>query len=166
MKVSRKIGSGFLVVLALALAVLVYQVTVINRMQRVNRDLSEINMNSATIVLHMQKLAGYLSEDSEKYFAIDHDPVYDRQIAGFHQDFLDGLAELRKTARSGKERESVENLAAALGAYWHAFNRVKQLGLPADSDSLPEDLLKAMDGLEDQSAAAYDTVNVAMKEQV
>ena len=166
MKVSSKIGAGFLVVLALAQTALVYQVTVINRMQQVNRDLSEINMNSATIVLRMQKLADLLGEDCKKYFALDREPIYDRQIAVYHQDFLDGLSELRKTARSVKERESVESLATALDTYWRAFNRVKQVGLPADSDRLPTDLLRAMDNLEGQSEAAYDTVNVAMKEQV
>jgi hypothetical protein len=166
MRVSSKIASGFLIVMALALAVLVYQLTVVNRMQRVNRDLSEINMNSATTALDMKKIAGLLSEDCKKYFAFDLDEVYDRQITDFHQDFLEDLAELSKTARSPSEHASTEKLAAAVDDYWRAFNRVKRLRPPVESDRLPPDLMIAMDHLEAQSEAAYDTVKVAMKDQV
>jgi signal transduction histidine kinase len=165
MKVSSKIVSGFLTLTVLALAVLVYQLSVINRMQDVNRDLSEINMNSATIALRMEKVAGLLSEDCKKYF-IDLDQGYDRQIEDYHQDFLDDLVELSKTARSPGEHASAEKLTAALDGYWHAFNRAKQLRPPPESDRLPLDLLDAMDHLEAQSEAAYETVKVAMKDQV
>jgi signal transduction histidine kinase len=165
MKVSSKIISGFLILMLLALAALAYQHTVINQVQKVNRDLSEINMNSATVG-RMVRIAGILNEDCKKYFGPDLDPVYDRQITGFHQDFLDYLAELRHTARSGAERAAAERLADALDGYWRAFNRVKQLRPPPHSASLPKDLISAMDDLDSQSKAIYDTVNVAVTEQV
>src|ERR1700693_5520683 len=117
MKVSSKIISGFFVLMLLALAVLAYQLTVIHQMQSVNHDLSEIDMNSATIVLRLDKTAGLLSEDCKKYF-IDLDPGYEHDITLYHQDFLDDLAEFRRTARSGREREATEKLAAALDDYW------------------------------------------------
>src|SRR3954467_15082061 len=104
MKVSSKIVSGFLILMLLGLVVLFYQLSVIHQMQTVNRDLSEINMNSASIVLRLQKIAELLSEDCQKYF-IDLDPVYDRQIAGFREDFQQSLGELQKTVRSPAEQE-------------------------------------------------------------
>src|SRR3954468_7545873 len=99
MKVSSKIISGFLTLMLLALVVLLNQLSVIHQMQAVNRDLSELNMNSATTVLKLKETADNLSEDSQKYL-VGLGPSYGQQVLNLRQDFLETLTELRKTAHS------------------------------------------------------------------
>src|SRR5262252_7703443 len=104
MKVSSKIILGFMVLMALAVIVVGNQLQTIHQMQAVNHDLSEINLKSATIVVDIQKLAGLLDEDSQKYFALNEPPLlYEQQIADFRSDFLDDVAQLQKNAKSERE---------------------------------------------------------------
>ena len=48
MKVSSKINAGVLVLVLLALIVLANQLNVIHQMQRMNQELSDIDMKAAT----------------------------------------------------------------------------------------------------------------------
>src|SRR5437773_1900055 len=120
MRVSSKIISGFLILMLLGLVVLANQLSLIHKMQLINRDLSEINMNSAITVLRMRELTDVLNNDSRKYFAV-RDSIYENLINESRQDLLDDLARLQKTVRSAAEREATAKLAAALDDYWRVL---------------------------------------------
>jgi two-component system sensor histidine kinase GlrK len=165
MKVSSKIISGFLVLMLLAIVVVANQLSAIHQMRAVNQELSEINVKSATTVLQMQKLADLLGEDSRKYFA-GLDPLYAQQIADVRSDFLEDLARLRETARSGREQEGTTALAKALDDYWRVFNSLKEQNRSWDPDELPPDLTIAVNHLQAQAEIMLDAVQVAIKERV
>src|SRR5438093_1098678 len=165
MKVSSKTILGFLSIMLVAMVILGHQLSAIHQMQAVNRDLSEINVKSATTVLEMQKLAALLGEDSRKYFA-GRDPIYDEQIAGFRNDFLEDLVRLRQTANSDREQAQLAKLREALDDYWLVFNRLKQQNKTWDPDELPPDLTLAVNHLEAQAEVMLDAVQVAIKERV
>src|SRR5262245_16766317 len=122
MKVSNKIISGFLVLTLLAIVVLGNQLTVIDTMHSVNRDLAESDIPNATIVLDMQNIVEGLNDDNKKYFFVSTEP-YEKLIDGFRSDFLGDLAKLRETARSESEREVTQKLGEALDVYLEVFNR-------------------------------------------
>ena len=165
MKVSSKIIAGVLILMLVALLVLLNQLSVIHQMQAINRDLSEINMNAASIVLRMEELAAIIKEDSQKYFAT-RDPIYDRQIADLQEEFRDDQRELEKTGRSDRERTETHNLAKALESYWVLFNQVKNQKQDPDADYLPAGLNIAIDHLQAQTEIAYEAVKASMKDQV
>ncbi len=165
MRVSRKIISGFLVLTLLAVVIVGNQLNAIHQMQHVNRDLSEINVVSATTALHIKKLVDLLDEDSQKYFA-GLDSVYEHQITGLRSDFLEDLARLRQTANSEHERAETAKLAEALEDYWLVFNRLKQQNQTWDPDDLPPDLTIAVNHLEAQADFVLDAVQLAIKERV
>ena len=165
MKVSSKTILGFLSIMLVAMVILGHQLSAIHQMQAVNRDLSEINVKSATTVLEMQKLAALLGEDSRKYFA-GRDPIYDVQIAGFRNDFFEDLVRLRQTANSDREQAQLAKLREALDDYWLVFNRLKQQNKTWDPDELPPDLTLAVNHLEAQAEVMLDAVQVAIKERV
>jgi len=134
MKVSTKIITGFLALMLLGMILLVNQLTAIHQMQNVNRELSELNVMSATTVLQVQKLADLLGEDSKKYFA-SLDPLYERQMTGFRSDFLEDLDRLRETAKSAREQTELAKLADALNAYWQVYNKLKEQKKNWDPDT-------------------------------
>jgi two-component system sensor histidine kinase GlrK len=137
-------------------------------MQVVNHDVSEINVVSATTVLHMKELAGLLTENTKKFFVglEGPDPAYTALIEGFRNDFIEQLAELRKTVRSEGERAETEKLSSALEDYWKAFNRLKAQNQSFDPDDLPPDFIRAMYHLEDQTGVVLDAVQFSIKQQV
>jgi two-component system sensor histidine kinase GlrK len=165
MKVSSKIIAGFLVLMLLALVVLANQLNVIHRMQAINRDLSEINMNAASAALRMQEVATVIKEDSRKYFATG-DAIYDQQIVDLREEFQASLTGLQKNARSDRERAESEKLAGALENYWNIFNKTKTQDHQSDADFLPVDLAIAVDHLQAQTEIMYEAVKGSMKEQV
>jgi two-component system, NtrC family, sensor histidine kinase GlrK len=165
MKVSSKINAGVLILTLLALIVLFNQLSVIHQMQSINRDVSEIDMNAASTVLRMEELVSIIKEDTQKFFATG-DAIYDRQIADVRQEFLDGLAALKKTARSDRERVETANLAEAMDKYWNAFGRFKSQNPDPAADYLPADLTIAVDHLQAETEIAYEGVKGSIKEQV
>src|ERR1051325_1113090 len=165
MKVSSKIIAGFLVLMLMALVVLANQLNVIHRMQSINHDLSEINMNAASAALRMEEVAGVIKEDSRKYFATG-DPIYDQQIADLREEFQASLAGLQKNARSTRERAESEKLARALQDYSDAFNKTKREDHQSDADYLPVDVAISVDHLQAQTEITYEAVKGSIKEQV
>ncbi len=165
MKFSSKIIAGFLVLMLLAVIVLANQLNVIHRMQTINRELSDINMNAVSAALRMQEVAGVIKEDSRKYFATA-DPIYDQQITDLREEFQTSLAGLQKNARSDRERAETEKLASALENYWNLFNKTKKQDHQSDADYLPVDLAIAVDHLQAQTEIAYEAVKGSVKDQV
>src|SRR5579862_7005710 len=124
MKVSSKITAGFLILMLLAVVVVGNQLSVIHQMHAINRDLSDIDMNAVSTVLHTADVAAIIQEDSRKYFATG-DPIYEQQIADLRDEFQTSLARLRKNPGGDSERAETENLARALTDYWNIFSRAK-----------------------------------------
>jgi len=165
MKVSSKIIAGFLILMLVAIVALANQLSVINQMQAINRDLSEINMNLASTALRMQELASIVEEDSRKFF-VTHDAIYERQIAEIRQEFLVDLDTLEKTGRSKREIAENQKLRSALTNYWDVFNRIKRQGRVSNSDYLPADLSIAIDHLQAQTQVTFEAVKGSVKDQV
>src|SRR5687767_15178434 len=100
MKVSSKIIAGFLILMLLGLVLVASQLSVIDRMQSVNRDLSEIDFESALAALEMQLLVETIAADSQRYIISSDHQIYDVLLADERKDFLDHLALLQRNARS------------------------------------------------------------------
>ena len=165
MKVSSKIIAGLLILMLVALVALANQLSVIHRMQAINREVSEINMNAASTALRTEELASIIDEDSRKFFATG-DSIYDRQIADIRQEFLNNLATLEKTPRSDRERSETEKLGNALADYWDIFNRIKNQNRASDPDYLPADLTIAIEHLHAETELTYEAVKSSIKDQV
>src|SRR5262249_46791465 len=127
--------------------------------------LLKINVVSAATVLDLQRLADLISEYSQKYFGV-LDPLYERKIVGFRNDFLEALGRLRQTASSEREQTETAKLREALDSYWLAFNRLKEQNKAWDPDDLPPDLTLAVNHLQAQAEVMLDAVQVAIKERV
>jgi signal transduction histidine kinase len=168
MRVSTKTISGFGILLGLACIGLAYQVSVLHQMQSINRDLSAVNMRSASAALRARQLGATLEEFARKYF-VAGDPIYERQLEGVHQDFLANLTDLRDTTRTDRERTEVERMALTFDEFWTAFHsrtgRMKR-NKDWEPDYLPNDLASSLDRLQAQAATTYDAIQLSIRDEV
>src|SRR5215813_6504425 len=165
MKVSSKIIAGFLALMLLAIIVVANQLTAINQLQAVNRDLSEINVKTATTVLDMLKSADSIVEFSQKYFA-GLDSWYEQLLFRNRDDFLEDLGRLRQTARSEREQAQIAKCREALDDLLLVFNQIKQQNKTFDNDRLPPDLILTVNHFDKQSKVLVEAVQVGINERV
>ena len=165
MKVSTKVICGLGILMLLAFAALGYQVSVIQQMQSINRDLSAINFQSAFITLNLSQLSATIKEFSQKYF-VAYDPIYDRQLEEMRKEFGEDIHDLRKNVRTDRERMAVEQLSLAIDDYWQIFSHVKKENQGKELDYLPPSLTIAMDHLQAQAEVTYDAVKVSIRDEV
>jgi signal transduction histidine kinase len=168
MRVSTKTVSGFGILLGLACISLAYQVSVLHQMQSINRDLSAINMRSASAALQAIQLGETLEEFARKYF-VAGDPIYERQLQGVHDEFLSNLAILQSTVRSDRERLEVAGMAVTFNQFWNEFSaRNEQMKATGEwqLDFLPNELNSSLAHLQAQAQATYTAIQVSIHEEV
>jgi len=162
MKVSSKVTLGFFVLMALAVVVLLYQISVIQNLRISHQDLSQINVESARNILEMQRLAQLIADNSKRYFAL-RDDFYERLIVEFRNSFLEHLVRLRQTATSDREQAEAAKLSDAMDSFWREFNQLKQQKDKSwDPEELPPNIVLAMSHLEAQSEVMLDAVQLAI----
>jgi signal transduction histidine kinase len=138
MKIATKVRAGYAALIALMVAVVAYQISLIHRMQSINKDLSQISFRAAMISIRLGQDLDQIEEYAEKFLAIK-DPEYAARSKEWGDSFSSGLQELMALNLSSQERAEVERLARA----WAGF----------EPSSEPEDIqgLKSMFGrLRDQ----------------
>src|SRR5215510_12323835 len=165
MRVSSKIIAGFLAVMLLAIIVVANELVAIRQLQAVNRDLGEINVNTATTILDMLKAGDLLTEDSRKYFA-GLDALYERLMFNSRDDYLEDLGRLRQTARSEREQAQIAKCREALDDLLLVFNQIKQQNKTFDNDRLPPDLILTVNHFDKQSKVLMETVQDSINERV
>ena len=132
MKIATKIAVGYGVLIALLLAVLVYQLAVISQSQRRHENLSSINMRACILAVQLLRDLDQVEEFTQKFF-VTADPGYAEQVVETRDAFSQILQEIRSLRLSPGEAEQIQRLAQL----W------EQLGEPAPPPgrrSPPEDL--------------------------
>jgi len=165
MRVSSKIIAGFLALMLLAIIVVANELVVIRQLQGVNRDLGEINVNTATTILEMLKAGDILSEDLRKYFTA-LDPLYERLIFRGRDDYLENLGRLRQTAHSERVQAQIAKCREALDDLLLVFEKFKQQKTTWDLDQQPPDFIVAVNHFQAQSDVLVDAIQVSINERV
>lgn len=118
MKIASKISTGFGVLIALIVAVLSYQISLIHQMQSINRDLSGIDFRSAILSLQLLRDIDQVEEFTRKFFATAGDPDYASQLDGMREAFSQRIADIQKLPVSAAERQQAEELSRQ----WRQFS--------------------------------------------
>src|SRR5262249_17649955 len=128
---------------------------------------ADIDMKGATNALDTEELVENITKNTRKFFTVSPDAIYENNIIGLRQIFLEDLSKLwKQSARSEPTRAVTEKLSEALEDYWQVFNRLKPQAEASDSAELPPELANALDHLAAQSEIAYETVKGSIKDQV
>ncbi len=169
MKVSTKIIVGFATLLAIAVAALVYQVTIIHEMQSINARLSQVNFEAATIVQQMDQRMLDLQGDTGKYFVTNADPGYEKNLADIRAEFSVELGKLEAKTHTALERSAIKDLARDWEDFWRLFDSEKQrisTDPDAEPGSMPNDLQDALDNITGRTQSVFAAVRVGIREQV
>jgi len=115
MKVSTRIIAGYGVLILLALAVLLYQVSVIRHLDGINSTLARLNVRYALSNVDLQYKQGRVEEFAKKFYSIG-DPIY-KTLFREADSTLEGiLMNLRETAISDAEVQAIDHLTSSLNA--------------------------------------------------
>jgi two-component system sensor histidine kinase GlrK len=113
MKVSTRIIAGYGVLILFALAVLWYQVSVIQHLDEINSTLSRLNDRYAVSNVVLQYKQGLFEDSAKKYYAVG-DPLYKTLFQEADKNLEEILKKLRDESISNAEVQAIDNLSASL----------------------------------------------------
>jgi two-component system sensor histidine kinase GlrK len=142
MKVSTKLGLAFGLLVSLVVAMLVYHVSVIQEVARLNRDLSAVTVRLALSSTDQLSQLDDLEENASKYL-VTGDEGYLEAYRQFRRAFTRSLQQLRELPLTGDEQVEVELLTGS----WNSFLRKASLAPPADSLASDSDVSARLAGL-------------------
>jgi signal transduction histidine kinase len=155
MKITTRIISGYGLLIAVLVGLVVYQVITIKRMQSINRTLSGINFQTSLACLQAIKDLDLVEEYTRKSFALA-DPDYLKRVPEFQKSFEASLSEIKSYAGSGEELAEMKRLAQL----WDSF--VTDLGLlqrdlAVSGTVLPDTLQSDLERLRSQTYSIYES---------
>jgi signal transduction histidine kinase len=155
MKITTRIFLGYALFIAILVGLVVYQVITINRMQSINRALSDINFKHALACLQALRDRDLVEEYAWKSFALA-DPDYLNQLQEFQKSFEASLMEIRKYSKSDAELSEINRLSQM----WDAFAvdlEFWQKDLPQSGTTLPQILQNHLEQLRIQISSTYQS---------
>jgi len=153
MKITTRIVSGYGLFIAVLAGLVAYQIITVNRMQSINKELSEINFQYSRTCLQALRDRDLVEEYTWKSFALA-DTDYLNQLKGFQRDFEESLKELSSTATSREEAAAVKRLSQLWNSY-SADLRLWQQSLPKSGTVLPMSLQDSLGQMRDQINSIY-----------
>lgn len=171
MKIATKLTAGYGILIAVLIAVLAYQVSLIHTMKSITRDLSQMNFRVAMISLQLLREVDQIEEYTRKLF-ITKDSGYARRLTEIRERFQKGLSEIAPLGRSPQASRALSDLSLGWQSYSLAAAGLEsRLGAASaasaeDADGLLERQIELLDGLRAQSREVFDTSQQAISAQV
>ncbi len=154
MRVSTKILYGFGILTALLAALVVFQVLMINRMQKIVQGLSGVNFLVASSALQLYGSMTQIEGYARKAFELG-DPDYEREFQDLREQVDREIALLGEQAKSEREIAEIRRL----DAYWHRFvgdfEEQKRALPPRTLADFPKPLFEALQQLQIQTYNVY-----------
>jgi signal transduction histidine kinase len=163
-KITTRIISGYGLLIAVLMGLVVYQVVTINRMQSINRTLSDINFQNARACLQASRDLDLVEEYAWKSFALA-DPDYLRKLRESQKNYETSLMQIKHYANSGEEMGEVKRLKQLWNAFTSDLESWEQ-DLPKSGTDLPESLQDDLEQLKVQTESVYQSSLRSMKSKV
>jgi two-component system sensor histidine kinase GlrK len=158
MKFAAKIGIGYALVIASLFAMFLYQSSVIYQMQSVNRSLSEVSFEAASLSDQLFQRLDTIEEFTRK-FLVTRDSDYLEQTGTLEDVFAQDLDRLRELPLGTEEGEQVLRLVQL----WEQYERVS---LPLmDGEEWLKDQVEHLERLGHQSERVFEEIqrSIAVK---
>ncbi len=155
MKITTRIFLGYALIIAILVGLVVYQVITINRMQSINRTLSDMNFQRARACLQASYDRELVEEYARKSFA-SADPDYLDKLREFQTDFEASLNEIKNYSKSDAELAEVKRLSQI----WDAFTvdlDLWQEDLSQGGITLPQTLQNDLEQLKIQTSSIFQS---------
>jgi signal transduction histidine kinase len=175
MKVSTRIVGGFGILLLVLIAALAYQVFQIYNLQAINRSVAQVNFKAAATVQRMEQKLLDLESDCKKFFVLNGEVTYAKNIEEQRMDFASDLASLERTQLTPRERMTLKDLYRAADRFWQTYDDEKAK-LPTNpnldgaettdsGDELPSAVRDAINEFSDATQALFSAVQIGIQEQ-
>jgi len=168
MSVSRRVvlSVGFLMLLALG--VLGYQLYIVNRMQGINIELSDVSFVAAQRLLQLEQYADELESFSQRYFSRGESTrgQLDEALNDRVREFDIRLDDVSKGLRSWEAPGEVALLSTAWIQYKAQLEATRSMTLERGLDDLPPALKDATRKLKEQTGFARSAVLASMQKVV
>ena len=112
MKITTRIISGYGLFIAILVALVIYQVITINRMQSIIRNLSGSSFQNGLACLQALRDRDLVEEFTIKSFATRADPDYLKKLQESQKGFESRLREIKTLANSDEEQAEVNKAVA------------------------------------------------------
>jgi len=122
MKVASKVAMGSGITIVLLVAVLLYDLSRVQRVNSVNRSLGEIGLRATTISLEQSRLLAQIDEFTRKQF-VTHDIAYIVGLNDLHLSFWMHLSRLQSIDLSPTSRALIDRLDRLWYRYLSFFTR-------------------------------------------
>ncbi|MBI2821757.1 MAG: HAMP domain-containing protein, partial [Acidobacteria bacterium] len=119
MKIATRIAAGYLILIGLMMAVLGYELSLVHRLQSMNRDMAE-QINTRAVIFSLQ--AGDLAQIEEftRKFFLTADPAYNDQLQALRQLIAQDFETIQSMSLSEAERQEIERLSRL----WDEFSKL------------------------------------------
>ncbi len=144
MKITTRIITGYGVLIALLAALVGYEVFTVNRMQRINRNLDDVNFRTALSCIELMRLRDLIDETVQKALVID--PAYNSKL----QEYVEAFDRELQKVKSGSPSKNEQTLVNQLANNWSTFGSdlaQQPLGTAKLSD-FPQNLQADLEGLQ------------------
>jgi signal transduction histidine kinase len=155
MKITTRIISGYGLFIAVLIALVVYQVITINRMQLIIHNLSSISFQNGLACLEAMRDRDLVEEFTIKSFATRADPDYLKKLQESQKGFESRLREIKTFANTPEEQTEVDKLSQLWNAYLVDQGIMLQNLKSSRTLILPESLHNDLEQLRTQTLAIY-----------
>jgi hypothetical protein len=111
MRIATKIVGGYLILIGIMAALLVYQVRSIHRMQAAVTVLSTLDFRAGLLALQLMRDQDLIDFYARKYF-VRGDPDFEQRLKESLDSFNSTLTELRSKGRPPGERDEIERVTS------------------------------------------------------
>ncbi len=144
MKITTRIITGYGILIALLAALVGYEVFTVNRMQRINRNLDDVNFRAALSLIELMRLRDLIDENLQKALSVD--PAYNTKL----QEYLGAFDRELQRVKSGSPSKNEQTQVNQLANDWSIFNgdlEQQPLG-KAKLGDFPQNLQTDLEGLQ------------------
>jgi len=168
MSVSRRVVLSVGLLMLLALGVLAYQLSIVVRMQRINKEISEVSFVAASRLLDMERDADELDSLSRRYLGLDegHRKDLDSALGNAIDDFDLRLKELSKGLHAWEAPGEIAVLNDHWTQYKSQIEGLRRVLPEGGLEKVPQELLDTADQLITQTRSARNAVLSNMQAEV
>ena len=169
MSVSRRVVLSVGVLMLLALVVLGYQLSVVIRMQRINKELSSVNFVAASLLLQMERDSQDIEDRTRRYFAVGDVNMRTQLGQGLDDRsaaFEEQLQKLGAALQPWESRNEIGLLSTAWFEYRTQIESARSMPPTGGLDHLPLGLEPAIDQLKKKTTSSKDAVLESIQVQV
>ena len=162
MKVSTRIIAGYVILILMTVAVLSYQVYMIQQLNEINRQLTGVNVDDFLTSLYLKYHEGLIEEGAVKYYGTRYGQYLD-QVQDFGGLLEKDLRMLKSTATSQAELDAIDKVSRSWKSVQETIAAEENVPRTPENPERAVVLYRQLDALRKDSAQVAVEVQAAIQ---